>query len=223
MGWYNAGQGVDMFSFSLPQFISLLIVLVVGFTVHEFSHAWTADYFGDDTPRLYGRLTLNPLAHLDILGSLMLLIAGFGWAKPVPINPYNLERHSRSAPMLVALAGPVSNLLMAIAAGVVLSVGGFQQPTTPGRFFPSMYELLWYFVLFNLILFFFNLVPLFPLDGEKVLMYLLPPGGQAFMESIHRYGSIPLLVVVLLLPMLGVPVFDYLVFRPAMWIANLIT
>lgn len=211
-----------MFSFSLPYFFSLLIVLVVGFTIHEFAHAWTADYFGDDTPRLHGRLTLNPLAHLDILGSLMLLIAGFGWAKPVPINPYALERHSRSAPMLVALAGPVSNLLMAIAAGVVLSIGGFQSPATRSEFLPSMNELLGYFVLFNLILFFFNLIPLFPLDGEKVLMYFLPPSGQSFMASIRRYGSIPLLVVVLLLPILGIPVFDWLVFRPAVWIADLI-
>jgi Zn-dependent protease len=152
----------------------------------------------------------------------MLLVAGFGWAKPVPINPYALERHSRSAPMLVALAGPVSNLLMAITAGVVLSVGGFQRPAAPSEFFPSMYELLFYFVLFNLILFFFNLVPLFPLDGEKVLMYFLPPSGQSFMVSIRRYGSIPLLIALLLLPMLGIPVFEWLVFRPAVWIADLI-
>jgi Zn-dependent protease len=211
-----------MLSFSLPQTFSLFIVLIVGFTIHEFAHAWTADYFGDDTPRLYGRLTLNPLAHLDILGSLMLLFAGFGWAKPVPINPYALEQRSRSAPMLVALAGPVSNLLLAITAGVVLSIGGFQQPEVPSEFFPSLNELLSWFILFNLVLFFFNLVPLFPLDGEKVLMYFLPPSGQSFMESIRRYAPIPLLIAVLLLPMLGIPVLEWLVFRPAIWIADLI-
>jgi Zn-dependent protease len=222
MGWYNAGQGVIMLDFSLPQFFSLLVVLVVGFTFHEFAHAWTADYFGDDTPRLHGRLTLNPLAHLDILGSLMLLIAGFGWAKPVPINPYALESRSRSAPMLVALAGPVSNLLLAIAAGVLMSIGLFQPPTIASDFFPSMVELLWYFVLFNLVLFFLNLVPLFPLDGEKVLMYFLPPSGRSFMEKMRRYGSIPLLIVVLFLPSIGIPIFDWLVFRPAFWLAELI-
>jgi Zn-dependent protease len=85
-----------------------------------------------------------------------------------------------------------------------------------------MYELLWYFVLFNLILFFFNLIPLFPLDGEKVLMYFLPRRGQAFMASIRRYGSIPLLITVLLLPTLGIPVFEWLVFRPAVWAADLL-
>jgi Zn-dependent protease len=152
----------------------------------------------------------------------MLLIAGFGWAKPVPINPYALEQRSRSAPMLVALAGPVSNLLLAITAGVVLSFGGFQQPATPSEFFPSLNELLSWFILFNLVLFFFNLVPLFPLDGEKVLMYFLPPSGQSFMGSIRRYGSIPLLIAVLLLPRLGIPVLEWLVFRPAIWIADLI-
>lgn len=212
-----------MLSFSLPLMISLFVVLIVGFTVHEFAHAWTADYFGDDTPRLYGRLTLNPLAHLDIIGSLMLLVAGFGWAKPVPVNPYALERRSRSAPMLVALAGPVSNLLLAVAAGILLSSGLFQRPTIPSEFFPSMYELLGYFVLFNLVLFFFNLIPLFPLDGEKVLMYFLPSSGQMTLESFRRYGSIPLLIVVLLLPILGIPILEWLVFRPAYWLANLIT
>jgi Zn-dependent protease len=212
-----------MLPFSLPLIFSLFIVLMVGFTVHEFAHAWTADYFGDETPRLHGRLTLNPLAHLDFLGSLMLLVAGFGWAKPVPIDPYALERRSRSAPMLVALAGPVANLLLAITAGILLGSGLFPRPTTFSEFFPSMYELLGYFVLYNLVLFFFNLVPLFPLDGEKVLMYFLPPSGQLLMGSLRRYGSIPLLIAVLLLPMLGVPILEWLVFRPAYWLTNLIS
>jgi Zn-dependent protease len=211
-----------MLSLSFPLLISLLIVLVVGLTVHEFAHAWTADYFGDETPRNHGRLTLNPLAHLDIVGSLMLLVAGFGWAKSVPVDLYTLERRSRSAPILVSLAGPVSNLLLAITAGILLSIGLFQRQTVPSEFFPSVYELLGYFVLYNLVLFFFNLIPLFPLDGEKVLMYLLPPGGRMFMGDLRRFGSIPLLVAVLILPILGVPIFEWLVFRPAYWLTNLI-
>src|SRR5512137_432571 len=94
--------------------IAYIIVLLIAFSVHEFAHAWTADRFGDDTPRLNGRLSLNPLAHLDPIGSLMLLIAGFGWAKPVPVNPYALHRNSSAGVMWVSLAGPFSNLLMAI-------------------------------------------------------------------------------------------------------------
>ncbi len=105
-----------MFDFSLPEFISLAVVMLVAFPIHELSHALAADYFGDDTPRLQGRITLNPFAHLDLVGSLMLLLAGFGWAKPVQVNEYALSMRSRFAPALVALAGPASNL----AAGIAL-------------------------------------------------------------------------------------------------------
>jgi len=98
-GWYNLACGA-LFPMLLNNLvpsmvISYLFVLLIAFTVHEFAHAWTANYFGDDTPRLNGRLTLNPLKHLDPLGSIVLLFAGFGWAKPVPVNPYALERRSR--------------------------------------------------------------------------------------------------------------------------------
>jgi Zn-dependent protease len=107
--------------FSLPspaEFIAYVFVLLVAFTLHEFSHAWTATYFGDDTPRMNGRLTLNPLRHLDPIGSLLLLIAGFGWAKPVPVNPNVLQRRSAAAMMWVSMAGPFSNLVMAILAAI---------------------------------------------------------------------------------------------------------
>jgi len=98
-----------------PQtFITRIIILVVAFSIHELAHALTATYFGDDTPRLNGRLTLNPLAHLDPIGSLLMIIQGFGWAKPVPVNPYALQRHSPSAMMWVSLAGPASNFALAL-------------------------------------------------------------------------------------------------------------
>src|SRR5512145_1956195 len=98
------------------------MILFIALPIHEFAHAWTANYFGDDTPRLYGRLTLNPLAHLDPMGSLMMIVVGFGWAKPVPVNPYALGRRSESAYMWVSLAGPLSNLLQAILGAVVFRV-----------------------------------------------------------------------------------------------------
>ena len=134
--------------------IARAIVLIIAFTVHEFAHAFTADYFGDDTPRSQGRLTLNPLAHLDPIGSLLLLVAGFGWARPVQINPYILQRHSPAAPMYVALAGPLSNLILAALAAIPLRFGLFDiNLFDPGsRFFPETSYVLSWFVLLNLIL-----------------------------------------------------------------------
>src|SRR3990172_9910159 len=107
-----------MLNLTLPVFISRVFTLVIAFTIHEFAHAWTADQLGDDTPRSNGRLTLDPLVHLDVIGSLLLLVTGFGWAKPVPINPYALQRRNRAGTMLVSAAGPFSNLLMAILASL---------------------------------------------------------------------------------------------------------
>src|SRR3990170_5641596 len=106
------------FDLNLPTLIARIFVLVTAFTVHEFAHAWTAVQFGDDTPRANGRLTLNPLSHLDPIGSLMLLVVGFGWAKPVQVNPFALQRRSSAAMMLVSLAGPLSNFLMAVLAAI---------------------------------------------------------------------------------------------------------
>ena len=129
-------------NFNLPIFIVRAITLILAFTVHEFSHAFVADQFGDNTPRLAGRLTLNPLAHLDVMGSLMLLIAGFGWAKPVPINPFLLNLRSRWAEMWVSLAGPASNLAMAVLAAIPLRLGIFPQQTSTSGLLPSPYLFL---------------------------------------------------------------------------------
>src|SRR3990172_7086263 len=120
MGWYNPLVRRNMLDLDLPSLLTRVFILVTAFSVHEFAHAWVANAFGDDTPRLNGRLTLNPAAHLDVMGSLMLLIAGFGWAKPVPVNPYLLRRRSPSALMWVSLAGPLSNLVMAALAALPL-------------------------------------------------------------------------------------------------------
>jgi Zn-dependent protease len=190
--------------------IARAVVLVIAFTVHEFAHAFVADYFGDDTPRSQGRLTLNPLVHLDPIGSLLLLAVGFGWAKPVQINPYALQRRSPAAPMLVALAGPVSNLLLAVLAAIPLRLGLIPVTATTG-ILPSLFDLISVFVLLNLILMLFNLIPIFPLDGEKVISYFLPPSGQAFMDTLRPYGSIILMVVVFLLP----NVLRTIIFQPA--------
>lgn len=208
---------------NISDILARVIVLVVGFTIHEFAHAWTADQFGDDTPRLQGRLTLNPLAHIDLFGALMLLLLGFGWAKPVQVNPYELRRRSPAAPMLVALAGPASNVLLALIAAVPLKAGLFPQVFSSNGVLPTAYELSLYIVFYNLVLAFFNMLPLFPLDGEKVIIYFLPPEGQSFMMRMRQYSFGPMLILLVLLPYLGIPLVDWVVFTPAMFFTRLLT
>jgi Zn-dependent protease len=194
---------------SPPQLITYIIILLTAFPVHEFAHAWTANYFGDTTPQANGRLTLNPLAHLDPIGALLMILVGFGWAKPVPINPYVLQRRSHAAPMLVSLAGPMSNLLMAIIGSAffrlgLVSTSGISM--SPGEILPTIPLFLYIFISVNLFLMLFNLIPLFPLDGEKVLDYFLPPSGVRFLESIRPYGPMILMVVLFVLPLIGIDV-----------------
>ncbi|MBN1145769.1 MAG: site-2 protease family protein [Anaerolineales bacterium] len=194
-----------------------LIVLLIAFTIHEFAHAWTATQFGDDTPRQYGRLTLNPFAHLDPIGSLVLLFAGFGWAKPVPVNPYALQRRSSSALMWVSLAGPLSNLLLAILAAVPFRVGladVYEGFTVEARLFPTFSQFLVEFLQINLVLMLFNLIPLAPLDGEKVLEYFAPPNWAPTLDSIRPYGPMILLVIVIVLPMFGIDLIGWIIGPP---------
>jgi len=197
-----------MLDLNLATLISRLVTLVIAFTVHEFSHAWTADIFGDDTPRSQGRLTLNPLVHLDPIGSLLLLLFGFGWARPVQVNTYTLERRSRAAPMLVALAGPLSNFLLALVVSIPVQVGLYQLTSRRGVIVPTLSQFIFEFVLINLLLMLFNLIPVFPLDGEKILYYFLPPSGQGFLLRLRRFGTL------ILIAMLFLNIFEYLIFPP---------
>ena len=212
-----------MLNLSFSRLISLAMILLISFPVHELAHAYMADYFGDDTPRLHGRLTLNPLAHLEFFGALSMLLVGFGWAKPVPISEYALSRRSRYAPAIVALAGPTSNLILAILAGILLSTGLFTLPQTTGGVLPSMYELLYMFTLFNFVLFFFNLIPLFPLDGEKIALSLLPYEWSVRLESLRRFTYGPLLILIWVLPVIGIPILSWLIFNPSQWLTRLFT
>jgi Zn-dependent protease len=185
------------------------IILLTSFPVHEFAHAWTADRFGDSTPRQNGRLTLNPLAHWDPIGTLMMILIGFGWAKPVPINPYALTRRSAAAPMLVSLAGPASNLLMAIIVAIPFRLGLVSVQDAHlhvGGFIPPLAWILEEFISINLLLMLFNLLPLFPLDGEKILAFFLPPAGVEFLETIRPYSSLILMGLLFILPLAGIDV-----------------
>lgn len=203
-----------MFNIPLPILVSRIFVLMVAFTIHEFAHAWTADHFGDDTPRSQGRITLNPMAHLDLVGTFMLLVAGFGWARPVMVNAYKLGRRNF---MLTALAGPASNFVMAIFAALFIRIGGIAISfPEPGAFFPTVWFLIFQFVQINLLLMLFNLIPLAPLDGEKIMGYFLPPSGQDFLAKIQPYSPIILILLVFMFPqVLGsiiYPPLDFLTF-----------
>lgn len=195
--------------------ISHLFVLVTAFSVHEFAHAWTANFFGDDTPRRNGRLTLNPLSHLDPLGSLLLLVAGFGWAKPVPVNPYALQRRSPAAMMWVSLAGPLSNLLLAGLAAIPFRLGWVSlmdaqlaMMTRGEHILPTLPQLLYVFIQVNLFLMLFNLIPLAPLDGEKIAERLFPPSWARVLDVVRPLGPMILLAVAFL------GVLNYLIVPP---------
>jgi Zn-dependent protease len=202
--------------------LTRIFVLMTAFSVHEFAHAWVANYFGDDTPRMYGRLTLNPAAHLDLMGSIMLLIAGFGWAKPVPVNPYALRRRSEAALMWVSIAGPLSNLLMAIIAAIPFQTGLVQYTGLRGDILPTLPYFLFEFILINLFLMLFNLIPLFPLDGEKVLDFFLPPEQAKVLENIRPYGPMILFAVVFVGPFLGLDIFSWIIHPPLNFMLQLL-
>jgi Zn-dependent protease len=207
-----------MFGLSVERLAARVIVLVIAFTVHEFAHAWTADQLGDDTPRLQGRLTLNPLAHLDPLGSILLLLAGFGWAKPVLVNPYAVRRRTPAGMMLVATAGPFSNLLLAILASIPVRAGLI----TLGSANTFLSTLFLEFIWINLILLFFNLLPIFPLDGEKVAEYFLPPSGQDFLYRLRPYGMYILMGLILLGNFGGLNILGFLIGTPASSVLQLL-
>ncbi|MCA9369015.1 MAG: site-2 protease family protein [Pseudomonadales bacterium] len=165
--------------------------LVVALTIHEFAHAFVADKLGDPTPKYQGRVTLNPMAHLDPLGTLAILIVGFGWGKPVQFDPFNLKEPKRDT-ALIALAGPASNILLAILLGIGLSL----LPAT-GVLAPILARFMVFTLYINVMLAIFNLVPVYPLDGSKIFEALLPPDtALAYEQFMHRYGSIVLLMLI---------------------------
>lgn len=193
--------------------IARAIVLLVAFTIHELAHAVTADRMGDPTPRNMGRITLNPLKHLDPIGTVALLLVGFGWAKPVMVNPNNLKGNPRTTMAIVAVAGPASNIVMALLGCIPFWLGLVDFTLNSGANFPAF--LLSQFVWLNVVLAIFNLIPIPPLDGFKILMGILPPDIAYQMRPLEQYGPILLMAVVFILPMIGIDVLYYLVWLPA--------
>lgn len=171
-------------------FVIYLVSLVVAVTIHEFAHALVADRLGDPTPKLQGRVTLNPLSHLDPLGTLMILIAGFGWGKPVQFDPFNLKHEKRDA-AIISLAGPVSNFILAIVLSLLFRLSVFGSFT--GLLEPIIY--------LNVLLGVFNLVPIHPLDGFKVVAGILPKQYYHQWMELERYGII--FLIILIFPLFG--------------------
>lgn len=180
------------------------VALLVGITFHEFSHALVADRLGDGTARRLGRLSLNPLAHLDPIGTAMLLLVGFGWGKPVPVNPLAFGSNAFKGMSLVALAGPLSNTAVASVAALPFKMGilAWRSPSMTTLFSRGpegfLADLLWFIVFYNLILAVFNLIPLAPLDGSKVALGLLPRDAARSFARLEPWGPGILLSVILL-------------------------
>lgn len=166
----------------------IAIGILLAITIHEFAHAWVADKLGDPTPRYQGRVTLNPMAHLDPIGTIAIFVAGFGWGKPVPFDPYNLKEPARDG-ALIALAGPLSNLLLATALAALIHLGIL--PTILVAAATIIMQI-------NVMLALFNLVPIHPLDGSKIMMAILPKNSAYEYESfMERYGLFVLLFMIL--------------------------
>ncbi len=207
------------------QVVALLVALVVGISVHEFAHAAMATWLGDTLPGRQGRLTLSPIAHLDVMGSLMFLIGGFGWGKPVQYNPYALRAGPRSGPALVAVAGPVSNVILASIVAGLTRVLPFALGTSASaleRFagpVSIVYSLLLLIVYYNLVLGLFNLIPIFPLDGFTILLGLLPPQMAYPLEQTRQWGILLLFALLFL----GGNLLGTLLYRPVNILMQLLT
>jgi Zn-dependent protease len=179
------GLGIINLITNPMMFVFFVLALLIAITVHEFMHAWTANYLGDPTAKYAGRLTLNPIAHLDPIGSLMILLVGFGWGKPVPVNPNNFK-DPRMGSALTSLAGPISNLVLALVLAFVLKI-----PSIPYNF----QQLLVIMIELNLMLMLFNLLPIPPLDGSHFFALLFPELDN---PSLQIYGLFILLAIIFL-------------------------
>jgi len=184
------------------------VALVVAATVHEFAHAYVADRLGDPTPRAMGRLTLNPLAHLDPIGSILILLAGFGWAKPVQINPAHFTDWRRDS-ILVSLAGPLANVTLVFLFGLPFKLDLVEPGVTR--------NLLGMVIQINAMLAVFNLIPIPPLDGSKVLVGLLPPQLAIAYARIEPFGFL------ILLALIFTRTLSAIIVPPMVWLINAAT
>jgi len=208
-----------MLGLSVPELLRLIPAILVALTVHELAHAWAALRLGDDTPRRMGRLTLNPLMHIDLIGFVMLVVAGFGWAKPVVINRANLKRPVRDD-ILIALCGPLSNLLFAVLLVLLLKLVVVLAPSESGRVLQPVASVFLVFIAINVSLGLFNLLPIPPLDGSHVVGNMLSLQSAPVAAVYFRYGSYVLLGLILLERLLNIDIIP--VGRAVNWVVRLL-
>ena len=183
-------EGLITFLYTLP-------ALVLSLSIHEYAHAWVAYKLGDISQKIRGRLTLNPLAHIDPIGFIAIMLIGVGWGKPVTVDDRNFK-DSRKGMMLTALAGPASNLLLAILVTIILKllmVFGVLNTMVNSNVGGIILNMLLYVIQFNIVFGIFNLIPLPPLDGSKVLAYFLPQRARGFMYTLERYSFIIIMII----------------------------
>lgn len=188
-GLATAGGGL----ISPARLLAVAMIVFVALPVHEYAHAAMAVRLGDPTPRLQGRYTLNPLVHIDPIGAVLILFAGFGWAKPVQWNPRNITVDPKLGSILVAVAGPLSNIILAVLGVVLFSVLG-------GASNQFVAQFIIFFVQINVLLFVFNMLPVPPLDGSHVLFALLPGDTFALQMTLARWGFFILIGIIFIAP-----------------------
>ncbi|MGB7292113.1 MAG: site-2 protease family protein [Thermodesulfobacteriota bacterium] len=196
-------------------------VILFALTIHEYCHGLVANYLGDDTALKQGRLTLNPIAHLDVIGTILMFLVGFGWAKPVPVNPLNFKDPKKGM-LLVALAGPVSNLLTAIVAGIVLRnliPSIITSDHAISGFYSTLLVVMVLTVIYGVGLAIFNILPIPPLDGSRVLYGLLPERHAYAYSRFEPYG----VMVLFALFLFGGRIFSVVIWYPVSIITELIS
>ena len=209
----------------LTQIVIQLPILLISLTIHEFSHGYAAYLLGDDTAKRAGRLTLNPISHIDPLGLIMLFIARIGWAKPVPINPYNFYNYKRDT-AITAAAGPAANFALAIILALIFNLIKKANPdilyNTSG-FSQLMLSMLLYAILINLALGLFNLIPVPPMDGSKILGGFLSDDAYAKYTAKERKGAQILMIVLVASFVLRIPLISYIIMPPLNFFLKLLT
>ncbi|OQA19997.1 MAG: Peptidase family M50 [Chloroflexi bacterium ADurb.Bin360] len=193
-----------MLNITADVLLARLIVVLLGIPIHEWAHGFAAHLMGDTTPEREGRLTLNPLTHLDPLGTIMILLTGFGWGRAARVNPYQMRKVSnpRTAMALSALAGPASNFIQAVFFAIVLRLGMANLPST--EVVEWLTRVITYAIVVNVGLIAFNMLPIPPLDGSRVLVGVAPPRVGDFIESLEPVSMYILIGVVFILPQIGI-------------------
>lgn len=207
-----------MFNFELDTLLFRILAFVIAFSIHEWAHAMVAYSFGDDTAKRAGRLTLNPISHVDPLGLIMILFGPFGWAKPVPFNPYNLRGNKRLGIILISAAGPISNLILAF---IFLKLWLWTSQsvwvaTWPVKWIELAQGVFQFSFVINTAMFVFNLLPIAPLDGSKILRYALPARLDPHFDRFEPYGMFVLLLIII------IPMFSIILQVPFQWVLDML-